>query len=166
MLSFSSQYWNIELLIDTAKCQIWFMWSWHLSQCCKRSRKTAFLFGGIKTIYWLMRINNFYYFFTSECNALTILNVNNRTLGMYPKYLFYLFEGNNKTENANVYDYASMISPFISVSFVLKRKLEPWNKRIPRQWSLQNIKRKQHSHMHIAVNTYWRSRPNLKEINI
>ena len=49
----------------------------------------------------------------------------NRTLSMYPKLLFYLFESNNKTENANVYDYASMISPFISVSFVLKRKLEP-----------------------------------------
>ena len=45
-----------------------------------------------------------------------------RVFSIYPKYLFYLFEGNNKTENANVYDYASMISPFISVSFVLKRK--------------------------------------------
>ena len=70
-----------------------------------------------------MRINNFYYFFTSECNALTILNVNNRTLGMYPKYLFYLFEGNNKTENANVYDYASMISPIYFGFIRLKKKI-------------------------------------------
>ena len=49
------------------------------------------------------------------------------------KNLFHLFESNSKTEQAfNVYDYASMISPFISVSFVFKENYG-YCKRIKQQ---------------------------------
>ena len=49
------------------------------------------------------------------------------------KYRFTWVEERVELKNGNVYDYASMISPFISFSFVFK---ENYSKRIQQQWKL------------------------------